>query len=76
MFITTIESGDGFSVANLSNYVNTKKFKFITVEKFFKIKNSNLSKHTSQNLNQLISSKINIIVYGAGYAGRKIAKKY
>lgn len=65
-----------FSVANLSNYGSIlKNFKFITVEKFFKIKNSNLSKHTSQNLNQLISSKINIIVYGAGYAGRKIAKK-
>ena len=64
-----------FSVANLSNYkVNTKNFNFITVEKFFKIK-TKFKEILFNNLNKLQPKANNTLIYGAGYAGKKIAKK-
>lgn len=63
-----------FSVANLDNYKEKlKNFNFKKIENFFKIK-TKLKKYYSDNLNKLQPKANNTLIYGAGYAGKKIAK--
>lgn len=67
-----------FSVANLSTFQEKlKNFKFKKVEDFFDnySKKRIIKKYISNNVNQLTPYENNVVVYGAGYAGKKIAKK-
>lgn len=65
-----------FSVANLNNYnKKIKSIKFSSIEKFFKIKNKKLIIYEAKDSNRLIPEINNVVIYGAGYAGKKIARK-
>ena len=60
------------SIANLSNYKKLQNFKFKKVENFLKlIENLN---YFSENLNKLYPNEANTFIYGAGFAGKRIAK--
>ena len=62
------------SVANLNNYKKKlQNFKFKKVENFLKI-NLKIKNYFSENLNKLYPNETNTFIYGAGFAGKKIAK--
>ena len=65
-----------YSVANINNFKKKiRHIKFYPIENFFKIKNKKLFKYKSKDTNKLIPQVNNVIIYGAGYAGKKLAKK-